>query len=56
MAEVDLAFLGTDLSGYSLTRRLQQLESDLNSAVIEAGRWPGGRTAPATDALKGLTS
>ena len=51
MSEVDLAFLGTGLSGYSLTGRLQQLESDLNSAVIEAGRGPGGRTATSTRAI-----
>ena len=45
MAEVELAVIGAGLSGCSLIGRLQQLESDLNIAVIEAGRGPGGRTA-----------
>ena len=45
MAEVDLAVIGAGLAGCSLIGRLQQLGSDLNIAVIEAGRGPGGRTA-----------
>ena len=45
MAEVDLAVIGAGLAGCSLIGRLQQLGSDLNIALIEAGRGPGGRTA-----------
>ena len=45
MAEVDLAVIGAGLSGCSLIGRLQQLQSSLNIAVIEAGRGPGGRAA-----------
>ena len=45
VAEVDLAVIGAGLAGCSLIGRLQQLESDLNIALIEAGRGPGGRTA-----------
>ena len=45
MAEVDLAVIGAGLSGCSLVGRLQQLVSDLNITLIEAGRGPGGRTA-----------
>ena len=43
--EVDLAVIGAGLSGCSLISRLGQLESDLNVALIEAGRGPGGRAA-----------
>ena len=45
MTEVDLAVIGAGLSGCSLIGRLQQLGSDLNIALIEAGRGPGGRAA-----------
>ncbi|WP_186493482.1 NAD(P)-binding protein [Synechococcus sp. A15-62] len=45
MAEVDLAVIGAGLAGCSLIGRLQQLGSNLNIALIEAGRGPGGRTA-----------
>ena len=45
MAEVDLAVIGAGLSGCSLIGRLGQLHSDLNVALIEAGRGPGGRAA-----------
>ena len=45
MTEVDLAVIGAGLSGCSLIGRLQQLGSELNIALIEAGRGPGGRTA-----------
>ena len=45
MTEVDLAVIGAGLSGSSLIGRLQQLGSNLNIALIEAGRGPGGRTA-----------
>ena len=45
VAEVDLAVIGAGLSGCSLIGRLQQLQSSLNIAVIEAGRGPGGRAA-----------
>ena len=45
MAEVDLAVIGAGLAGCSLIGRLNQLGSDLNFALIEAGRGPGGRTA-----------
>ena len=45
VAEVDLAVIGAGLAGCSLIGRLQQLGSDLNIALIEAGRGPGGRTA-----------
>ena len=45
MAKVDLAVIGAGLAGCSLIGRLQQLGSDLNIALIEAGRGPGGRTA-----------
>ena len=40
MAEVDLAVIGAGLAGCSLIGRLQQLGSDLNIALIEAGRGP----------------
>ena len=45
VAEVDLAVIGAGLAGCSLISRLQQLGSNLNIALIEAGRGPGGRTA-----------
>ena len=45
MSEVDLAVIGAGLSGCSLIGRLQQLNSSLNIAVVEAGRGPGGRAA-----------
>ena len=45
MAEVDIAVIGAGLAGCSLISRLQQLGSNLNIALIEAGRGPGGRTA-----------
>ena len=45
MADVDLAVIGAGLSGCSLIGRIQQLGSDLNIALIEAGRGPGGRAA-----------
>ncbi|WP_392346604.1 NAD(P)-binding protein [Parasynechococcus sp.] len=45
MAEVDLAVVGAGLAGCSLIGRLQQLGSDPNIALIEAGWGPGGRTA-----------
>ena len=45
VAEVDLAVIGAGLAGCSLIGRLQQLGSNLNIALIEAGRGPGGRTA-----------
>ncbi|MBL6741324.1 MAG: NAD(P)-binding protein [Synechococcus sp. BS301-5m-G53] len=45
MAEVDLAVIGAGLAGCSLIGRLQQLGSDLNIALIEAGRGLGGRAA-----------
>ena len=45
MAEVDFAVIGAGLAGCSLIGRLQQLGSNLNIALIEAGRGPGGRTA-----------
>lgn len=45
MPEVDLAVIGAGLAGCSLIGRLQQLGSDLNISLIEAGRGPGGRTA-----------
>ena len=45
MAEVDLAVVGAGLSGCSLIGRFHQLQSNLNIALIEAGRGPGGRAA-----------
>tara|TARA_B100002051_G_scaffold250775_1_gene262451 strand:+ start:255 stop:1406 length:1152 start_codon:yes stop_codon:yes gene_type:complete len=45
VAEVDLAVIGAGLAGCSLIGRLQQLGSEFNIALIEAGRGPGGRTA-----------
>ena len=43
--EVDLAVIGAGLSGCSLIGRFHQLQSNLNIALIEAGRGPGGRAA-----------
>ncbi|ABB35438.1 NAD(P)-binding protein [Synechococcus sp. CC9605] len=45
VAEVDLAVIGAGLAGCSMICRLQQLGSNLNISLIEAGRGPGGRTA-----------
>ena len=45
VAEVDLAVVGAGLSGCSLIGRFHQLQSNLNIALIEAGRGPGGRAA-----------
>lgn len=41
VAEVDLAVVGAGLSGCSLIGRFHQLQSNLNIALIEAGRGPG---------------
>ena len=49
VAEVDLAVIGAGLSGCSLIGRLHQLKSDLNVALIEAGRGQEGEP-PAADA------